>query len=442
MMELALVVPEPRLRADLLRVVRGAGFRADVLDSDPETLARSNANVFLIDVTSPAELATIEAVRAASPSRVIIALGADPGAALATRARRAGAIEFLRKPFGIEALERTLASATDRSAGRPEGEFLTADPRMQRLLDEIDRAATTEATIRISGESGTGKDLLAQRIHLRSPRHAGPFVVMGCAGLTERLAESDLFGHVPGAFTGAIDSRIGYLDAASGGTLVLDEVNELALGLQAKLLRALQEQEITPLGTSAPETIDLRLIATSQKDLGDEVEAGRFREDLYFRLDVIEFQIPPLRERPIDIPLLAQALLERFAHHQGSEPPRLREEDKTRLTQHLFRGNVRELQNMMRRATILFAGREIDLDGLLSRRVADAIPQATIDTFNLRELEKETIHRALEARGGNRTQAARALGISVRTLRNKIRAYELGDPTPHDRAIRAGYVST
>lgn len=440
-MRVAVIVAESRLRADLTRVVRGAGYLADSLDSNLETLSSTDANVFLIDVRSSAELETIERLRAASPDARIIALGADPGAVLATQARRAGAHEFLRKPFGIEAIERALTVVTDHVSSGSHYEFLTVDPDMQNLLIEIDRAASTEATILIRGESGTGKDLLARRIHFRSPRHAGPCIVVNCAGLTESLAESELFGPVPGAFAEAAHSPTGHLGAATGGTLVLDEVGEIALGLQPKLLRALQENEITPLGTNASQELDLRLVATSQKDLSHEVGLGRFREDLYFRLDVIEFQIPPLRERTADIPQLAQALVDRYARQQGSEPPRLGEECITRLSRHPFRGNVRELQNMMRRATILFAGRDVDLDALLSRKVADAIPQATIDTFNLRELEKETIRRALEARAGNRTQAARALGISVRTLRNKIQAYDLASPVTNESANRAGYVS-
>jgi len=440
-MRLAIVVTEQHLRTDLLRIVRGAGYQAESLACDPQTLARTSARVILIDVTGPTELATIEALRVASPERKIIALGADPGAMLATVARRAGADEFLRKPFGIEDLERALGSVTDRAPRQLGDEFLTTDATMQKMLGEIDRAAATEATILLRGESGTGKDLLARQIHLRSPRHAGPLVVVGCSGLSDPLAESELFGHLAGAFSDASKPRIGHLGAASGGTLVLDEVGELALPLQPKLLRALQEQEITPLGASVSQSVDLRLIATSQKDLAEEVRLGRFRDDLFFRLDVIEFQIPPLRERRADIPLLAAALLERFSRDQGAEPPLLGEEAIARLAELPFRGNVRELQNMMRRATILFAGRDVDLDALLSRSVADAPPLATIDTFNLRELEKETIHRALEARGGNRTQAARALGISVRTLRNKIQVYDLGDRNPTGRAIRAGHVS-
>jgi len=392
-------------------------------------------------VRTSAELETIERLRAAIPEARIIALGADPGAVLATQARRAGADEFIRKPFGIEAIERALTVVANHASRGSNDEFVTVDPEMQRLLVEIDRAASTEATILIRGESGTGKDLLARRIHLRSARHAGPCIVVNCAGLTDRLAESELFGHMTGAFAGATDSRTGHLGAATGGTLILDEVGELALELQPKLLRALQEHEITPLGSDASEPLDLRLVATSQKDLPHEVGLGRFREDLYFRLDVLEFQIPPLRERAADIPRLAETLLDRYARQQGSEPPRLGEECITRLSRHPFRGNVRELQNMMRRATILFAGRDVDLDALFSRKVADTIPQATIDTFNLRELEKETIRRALEARAGNRTQAARALGISVRTLRNKIQAYDLGNALTKESAVRAGYVS-
>jgi two-component system response regulator FlrC len=298
---------------------------------------------------------------------------------------------------------------------------------MRRVLERAAAAAATEATVLITGESGTGKDLLARWIHRSSPRRSGPFVTVNCAALPEGLAESELFGHERGAFTGALDARPGQIALAGGGTLLLDEVNEAPPSLQPKLLRVLQEREVHPVGGLAPRAVDLRILATTQRELRAEVAAGRFREDLFYRLDVIVLRIPPLRERPADVPELARALLARLAAAHGAEPPRLGERALRELARQPLRGNVRELANLMRRAVVLAPGREVELERLLERRPPAAPPARGLleGTLNLRELERRAILRSLAESGGNRTEASRALGISVRTLRNKIRAYGL-----------------
>ena len=312
-MIVAILSDDRRLRSDVLGIVRRAGYAAEAYGHDLRDLPARSAQVYVVDVTTSRHVETIRVLRARSPEIRVIAMAGDPGAVLATQVRRAGAHEFLRKPFGIDAIECALTTVTSPAPGPSAHEFLTDDDDMRRILDEIDRAAATDATIRIDGESGTGKNLLSRRIHERSPRRTGSRVVVGCAGLAGHMAESELFGHRPGMFGDASEGRVGHLVAASGGTLVLDEVAEIGLDLQSKLLWALQHQEVQPIGADAPEPVDLRLVSTNRKDLAEEVELGRFREDLLLRLDVLKFRIPPLRERPADIPLLARSLLARFA---------------------------------------------------------------------------------------------------------------------------------
>lgn len=440
MKRLALVVSDPSLRADLQRTARAAGYAVQFLPADAVS-ARVGADAVIVDVAGPRDLQILESFRREAPDIPVIAIGSDSSFEAIARARRAGAREFLRKPFEVTTLERVLAVAMPPEPTSGAERFFTREPAVLRLLAEVERAAATEATIRIRGESGTGKELLARWIHRHSLRRAGPFVVVGCAGLSESLAESELLGHERGAFTGAIDARPGQVRASSGGTLVLDDVSELAATLQPKLLRVLQEREVTSVGSSLPSPVDLRVVATTRCNLVEEVAAGRFREDLFYRLDVIEFEIPPLRERPNDIELLAKAMLQAFARRQGDEPPQLGDDALAALRAHPFRGNVRELSNLMRRATILFAGREIDAETLLAHGPARAVQAGSIDSLNLRELERDAVIRALAAHDGNRTRAAKALGISVRTLRNKIRLYELNDESRLDPATPAGWVS-
>ena len=418
------------LRRDVLSVARAAGYVAEEGASDEVLLARSaegDIDASLVEVSCHADLHLVEELRRVAPDVGVVAVGGRPGVDLVVDAFRVGATDYLRMPFDVSSLERALAQVLRRETEGPSDRtFLTQDPRMRRLLDQLRRVAASEATVRLVGESGTGKDLLARWLHDASPRRRGPLVVLSCAGLTPSLAESELFGHARGAFSGATDSRPGQLAAANGGTLVLDEVADLGLDLQPKLLRALQEREVIPLGGRSPRALDIRVVATTQRDLDREVAARRFRADLYYRLDVVSLQIPPLRERPDDIPLLARAFLDRFAVVSGTEPARLEDATLVELATRPFRGNVRELENLMRRASLLFPGRSIELDRLLSPSHASKDPLSSkLRSLNLRELERAAVIRSLEVTGGNRTLASRALGISVRTLRNKIRLYEL-----------------
>ncbi len=429
-MRVLIVEAHAALAHELLRVLRAAGFAAEAAAGLPralETLAAGGFDAVLVDVSSDAGLTAVDAVRARAPEVAVIAVGAEPAVERVVEAMRRGAVDFLRKPFALAALERALGAVESaRREPREDAALITADPAMGRLLEELRKAAATEATIRIVGESGTGKELLARLVHRASRRRGGPQVLVNCGGLQASLAESELFGHERGAFTGAVEPRSGQIAAASGGTLVLDEVADLALGLQPKLLRVIQEREVVPLGASQPRPVDLRIVATTQRDLGTEVAAGRFREDLYYRLDVISFRVPPLRERRGDVPLLARAFLERFARSVGGEPPALGERALEELAGLPYRGNVRELENLMRRAAVLFPGREVDVARLRAPGPAavTALPEG-LRSLNLRELKRAAIERSLVESRGNRTLASRALGINVRTLRNKIRLYGL-----------------
>jgi two-component system response regulator HydG len=424
-----IVEPDDGLRSDLLRVLRSAGYEADAeREAAEERIAGGGYQAAILDVSS-AGLVELERLAAAAPDLALVVTGAEPSVALAVEAMKRGARDFLRKPFDVRRLEAALDAVfeRDRCGCAAAGVSLrTEDPAMQRLLAKAEAAAVTEATVQIVGESGTGKDLLARFVHLKSARRSGPFVVVNCAALAESLWESELFGVERGVFPGAMESRPGRVAAADAGTLLLDEVSEVALSLQPKLLRVLQEREVHPVGGLAARRVDVRILSTTQRDLRAEVEARRFREDLYYRLDVIVLGIPPLRERPADIRLLARSFLERFAEANGKEPPLLHETSLRKLVRHPFPGNVRELENLMRRAVLLHPGREIDVDRLLGRRGVSGDAHGVLrGSLNLRELQRRAILRSLAHTGGNRTEASRQLGISVRTLRNKIRQYGL-----------------
>ena len=298
-------------------------------------------------------------------------------------------------------------------------------------LRRAEQVAGAEASILITGESGTGKEVLARHIHRRSRRAAGPFIALNCAAIPENLLESELFGHEKGAFSGAIARRIGKFEAANGGTLLLDEISEMDVRLQAKLLRALQEREVDRLGGTAPVKVDVRILATSNRDLPVEVAAGRFREDLYFRLNVVSLRLPPLRERPGDIPALAEHYARRYADVNGVPVRPLSQTALLRLSGHGWRGNVRELENTVHRAVLLATGNEIGTEAIelspgSSGGAAVAAGGTAIGALvgrTMDEVERELIIETLGHTLGNRTHAATILGISIRALRNKLRDY-------------------
>ncbi len=309
--------------------------------------------------------------------------------------------------------------------------FISLDPVMLDILSLADQVAPYDASVLITGESGTGKEVLARHLHAKSSRAERQFIVLNCAAVPEGLLESELFGHEMGSFTGAVSRRIGKFEEAHRGTLLLDEISEMHPRLQAKLLRAVQEREIDRIGGSRPIKVDIRLLATSNRNLEDEVRKGNFREDLYFRLNVVNIELPALRDRPRDIEVLAEHFVAKYAEANGVPVPILSAEARELLRRHHWRGNVRELENAMHRAVIfgqdnLITPRSIFLaDGSLP--INDHTPMADVRDFmghTVAGVERALILDTLQRCGGNRTHAAKILGISIRTLRNKLHSYQ------------------
>jgi DNA-binding NtrC family response regulator len=353
----------------------------------------------------------------------------------AVSAIREGAEDYLPKPFTDDELlaavggamqkvhqRRTANAPAAPSAQLPKG-LIGTSPAMRRVHELIARAARAGATVVISGESGTGKELVARAIHYGSARASAPFVPVNCAGIPEGLVESEMFGHVKGAFTSATANRSGLFGAAHGGTIFLDEIGELAPATQAKLLRVLQEQEVQVVGADKPRKVDVRVIAATNKDLATLVARGAFREDLFYRLQVITIELPPLRDRDDDILLLAKHFLDRFSSQSGRPVPRLTDRTIEALRAHAWPGNVRELQNLLQRLVILTDGDEIDVTALpVAMRFA--IPREHGLDRTLAEVEREHIEAVLASVQGNKTRAAEILGIHRKSLREKLKPPE------------------
>ena len=310
------------------------------------------------------------------------------------------------------------------------GELIGESAPMQAIYRMIDAVAENKSTVLLSGESGTGKELVARTIHARGPLAGAPFVAINCAGLSETLLDSQLFGHRRGAFTGAVNDHDGVFRAAQGGTLFLDEVSEIPLSLQAKFLRAIQEREVTPLGSSLPVTVDVRLLAATNRNLEAETAAGRFRTDLFYRLNVVHIELPPLRARPEDVPALIDHFIQRFSVQYGVAPKHLAPEALAQLTAYSWPGNARELQNAIERAFALSVADTIhvaDLPPMITGRPRqDATPVDSGDLPTLEEAERRLVVAALRKSGGNKNEAARLLGIDRQRLYRKIEKYDLG----------------
>jgi DNA-binding NtrC family response regulator len=346
---------------------------------------------------------------------------------------KAGAREFLPLPPDADLIAAILEAAAGESHV-----LIAHDPAMLACVRRAEHIARAEASVFITGETGTGKEVLARHIHRRSRRAGGPFVALNCAAIPENLLESELFGHEKGAFSGAVARRVGRFEAAHGGTLLLDEIAELDIRLQAKLLRAVQEREITRLGGNDTVKVDVRILAATHRDPGAEVARGRFREDLFFRLNVVSLAIPPLRARPADIAALANHFARKFAEVNALPRRPLSSAAERRLLSHHWRGNVRELENVIHRAVILAGGAEIGPDSIELGPEAAPINQTTagggvsgLVGRRINEVERDLIIETLGHTLGNRTHAATILGISIRALRNKLREYaDQGVPVP------------
>jgi DNA-binding NtrC family response regulator len=376
----------------------------------------------------------------------VVACGIGADASAAVRAIRAGAKEYVPLPPDAD-----LIAAVLQAVAEEDSTFIAQDASMKPLLQMVDRVGASDASILITGESGTGKEVMAHYIHRKSRRAAANFVSVNCAAIPDNLLESELFGHEKGSFTGAIARRVGKFEEANGGTLLLDEISEMDSRLQAKLLRAIQEREIDRVGGTQPIKIDIRLIATSNRNLEEEVKAKRFREDLYFRLNVVTLHLPPLRSRLTDIVRLARHFAEKYAKANGLPERAMSPATIASLQAHHWRGNVRELENTMHRAVLLAQGDMIEPEAIMlsgqsfapeisasatetdrhatSRLLATAMGSLVGRT--VADVERDLIIDTLSHCLGNRTHAANILGISIRTLRNKLKQYgDEGLPIP------------
>jgi two-component system, response regulator FlrC len=371
----------------------------------------------------------------------IVACGVENNARAAVAAIHAGAKEYIPLPPDPELIAAVLAAVTDDAR-----DLIYRDDAMGQVVKLAGQIAASDASVLITGESGTGKEVLARYLHTRSNRAKKPFICVNCAAIPENLLESELFGHEKGAFTGAVARRIGKFEEATGGTLLLDEISEMDVRLQAKLLRAIQERVIDRVGGTRPVPIDIRIIATSNRNLAEAARDGKFREDLLFRLNVVNLKLPPLRERPADVIELAQFFAKKYADANGVPARPLSAEARKALALHRWPGNVRELENTIHRAVLLSSGPEIGVDGILTpdgarldqarsgaAHAALAAEQVTRSLVGrtVADVERDLILETLRHCLGNRTHAASILGISIRTLRNKLNEYAAeGVPVP------------
>ena len=389
-------------------------------------------------------ISAMKEIKAYNPAIPILIMTAYSSVETAISALKSGAYDYLMKPLDFDLLKLTLDRAVEHAGLKEENRQLRADlgdspldevigssPAMKDLGEMLVMIAPSEATVLITGESGTGKELVARLIHRKSTRSHNPMVVVNCAALTDTLLESELFGHERGAFTGADRRREGLFMQADGGTLFLDEIGETSAAMQAKLLRVIQEREFQRVGGESVISVDVRIIAATHRDLAAEVKAGRFREDLYYRLNVVSLTIPPLRKRDGDIPLLVQHFADKYAAKNRKHVKGITPEAMDRLIRHPWPGNVRELENTLERAVILMCGEFVSERELPMTLAAGSGPAPRPETASsmagrpLAELEKEAILATLRETGGNKSETARRLGINRKTLHLKLKNYGL-----------------
>ncbi|WP_054181181.1 sigma-54-dependent response regulator transcription factor ZraR [Trabulsiella odontotermitis] len=376
---------------------------------------------------------TLKEIKAYNPAIPILIMTAFSSVETAVEAIKSGALDYLTKPLDFDRLEETIAGAlahthqpsvTSSPVSAVQSGMVGQSPAMQTLLNEIALVAPSDATVLICGESGTGKELVARALHASSGRRDKPLVIFNCAALNESLLESELFGHEKGAFTGADKRREGRFEEAQGGTLFLDEIGDISPLMQVRLLRAIQEREVQRVGSNKTIAIDARLIAATHRNLAEEVAAGRFRQDLYYRLNVVTIEMPPLRQRREDIPLLAEHFLQRYGERNRKTVKGFTPQAMDLLIHYSWPGNIRELENAVERAVVLLTGEYISERELPLSIASTVVPEAD-DTEEtaiqpLVEVEKEVILAALEKTGGNKTEAARQLGITRKTLLAKL----------------------
>jgi two-component system response regulator AtoC len=398
-------------------------------------LERTAIAAVITDVKMPKMSGTVllKRVKELFPNIPVVLITAHGTVSSAVEVMKQGASDYISKPFSMtelyEVIEKLLR---DSHGGRePSRKIITADPQMLQILETVDIVANSKASIFIQGKSGTGKELIARAIHARSDRCDGPFIPVNCAALPETLLESELFGHEQGAFTGAIVRRIGKFELAHRGTLLLDEIAEMATSLQVKLLRVLQEGEIDRIGSDASIKVDVRTIATTNRNIKEEIEKGRFRDDLFYRLCVVPITVPPLRDRGGDIPLLVDHFFGKFSQQMGKRSLTISEEAMEALEAYNWPGNVRELENVIERAVMLCRGNVLSTQDFFPRNlpVEPVNPPWDPVGTTLHDAEKHLIMSTLERVNGNKTRAAEILGITAKTIRNKLRQYMMEQET-------------
>jgi len=448
-----IVDDEPSIRKVLTAHLRRRGHETHAVGDGADAIAILQEEVFHVvisDLKMPVVggMELLAWVRENQPGLPVILITAHGTVDSAVEAIKQGAFDYVTKPFDqdelsavvTKALATELRNARRHLEGDRAGQYgIIGESRpMKDLFDLIEKVGPSPTTVLITGESGTGKELVARALHQRSPRADGPFIQINCGAIPENLFEAELFGYEKGSFTGAVTSKPGRFEIADGGSLFLDEVGELPKDMQVKILRALQERRIDRVGGLQSHQVDVRVIAATNVDLGKAVEKGTFREDLFYRLNVIPIHLPPLRDRVDDIPLLVEHFLHRFNERLGKEVRRVAPDAMAALLEHPWPGNIRELENLMERSVLLSEGDTIhlaDLPGLRRGAVATTDGE-DIDDMGLKEyvrvhtakLERTRIQRVLEAEDGNVTRAARRLGISRKSLQTKMKEYGLRDP--------------
>ncbi|MGI6432705.1 MAG: sigma-54-dependent transcriptional regulator [Sphaerochaetaceae bacterium] len=451
-MRILIVDDEPNIRELMRKYLSLEGLQSDGAEnglSAQRLLREQLYDACLIDLKMPGMdgISLIKWIRQEGFQMPLIMISAHGEIRDAVSALKEGAQDYIVKPFDPEELTirlrklieaqklKTLVESTARSLEGTGDDLVGESKSMQRIKEIIGRIADSPATVLITGESGTGKEVVARQIHSSSQLAAAPFVAINIGGVPENLLESELFGYEKGAFTGAVGRKIGMFELASGGTLFLDEIGDMPLSLQVKLLRVIQERKITRLGGTSPIPINARIISATNKNLEERVREGQFREDLFYRLNVVRIELPPLRERREDIPLLAAVILNKLNRQMGNRVESFSQEALEALQAHPFYGNVRELENILERAVIFANGPVVGVEGLdlrqsISRPAEENNPLSYSfgdDSIakSLKEVEVEAIIKALHRWEGNRTRAAEELGISRRTLINKIAEYQL-----------------
>ncbi len=448
--KILIVDDEPEMRIAITEALKREGYQTDSAENGPDALLRLEGQPFdlvISDVKMPKMSGQdlLREIKEQWPHTLVIMMTAYGTIDNAVESMKQGAFDYLLKPFSIEILAGTVnraflrepapasAPAPKTAAPKPKsreaGEMVTQNKTMLEMVKFVENIAYSKSTVLISGETGTGKEMVARYIHQCSPRADQPFLAVNCAALPEGLLESELFGHEKGAFTGAIAKKDGKFELAHKGTLLLDEVTEMTPPLQAKLLRVLQEHEIDKVGGREPIPIDVRVIATTNRDPKQLIDEGKFRVDLYYRLNVIPVKLPPLRERMEDLPVLADHFLKKHSRENGKNISSIAPETLTLLNKYQWRGNVRELENIIERAVLVCTGDAIEPAHLFMEDSETAPAPGNANALGnfrgtLHAMERELIFKTLEETGNNKTKAAEVLGISIRTLRNKLNEYK------------------